>query len=552
MVEPAQIIQQTELIDEAQKEYLKRLVESCGYFSPRDRSFHLSQIEEGITTEEKINFYMQAAQLREEILQNVSAHKRPIILNQINAVLDESLGESRGLKLQRLEEIGRAIRDFQENKTLLRHKLFRTQNLPGGLGNDVLKVLMAEDEERFHHEYELVFTPKFWGRVYGLFSRDYPNVVKSFAYKTEEDFLKTFTSLDELPGFLINLKSAAEKDVKESVKSFFSAEKSKKYLDRFSLISSKDPDKIVDFLHFLCKEKEKNKGEAREIFAWAEKLALQGKLKEAKSEIEIIQKRFGKNAIKELGLHGFIGHLALDLEAEEKAEKKKAVTKKQKTERLLGGIEACLAQKDFSGADILVDQLKKWDEFKAASEKKRITKIKEEDAKPNEAANDNEGNLENVSMEKKLKIEFLERSREHMHQVIEMCKKLGVPEEDPKYWGVEGIRNRVKILRDMGKYDLYKGFNDDDPHVPSTEQAGGFKFRWLDLRTGPNLTRQTAESGIGFLKQFKEGTGYELAVLAGAFSVNWKNPDDPVFTPGEMLSKIEGELTRVKGQGIDF
>ncbi len=545
MALPAAIDPEVAVGNEAQKDHLRGLVAACAQFAPRDRAFHIAQIENGETTEDKINFYIQAAKLREQVLQNVPPHKRPAILNKINSVLDEHTGEGRGIKLQRLEEIGQAIELFRSDQTLLRHKMWRSQHLPSELGNQVLKTLISDDLERFNREYEQVFTPKFWGKIYGVFSRDFPEFVKSFPYPEEADFLEAFTSLEELPKFLVKLKTAAEKDTKKMLKSFFNKKAAAGYLEKLQIISSKDPEKIVHFLHELCEEREKNRREAQSILAWAEKLALAGELEAARSEVEIVQKRFGDVAIK--GGGGIIEHLSWDLEKKAKKaklEEKKAKLKDQRKERLMIGIDSALKRENFDGARILARQLQDLDHEEGEKAFQRIEDT--EESQEQVVIQEGEESKENMSEGRRESIKFYEGTMEMLKGVMEEAEKMHIGANDEKWWC---DLNRQKLLRDRGLYEKYRDLNNGDPFMPSTKQAGGFRFRWFDFKAGNRLNFENAKSGNIYLGRLKQ-SGYGLVVLAGVFSMNWQNPKDPIFTPQKMLEIVKRKLSELKGEVV--
>ncbi len=532
------------------------------------------RLSEGVPLQElkdKYWFYDEMAFLRDQILQNVPLEKRSHVLNEINGILNESLGHQRYLKLARMKEVLKAVEVFRRDQSLLRHKMWRAEHHLGQ-GVRVLKILISEDQARFKKEYEGVFTSKFWGNVYGLFSRDYPNFVRSFPFSTEEELLLRFKGYDELGRFLTGMKSSAEKDVINFLGEFFSDSDQARYISEAKGISDQSPEKMVLFLHKLHDAKEKNKDQAKEGFARVGRLASSGDVGAALSEWDSLTKKFGSHLGRSLGVAKFIRELEVTHSDEEriknelktaKGKKKDQLREKlkkvdptsleldrpsdssQKEKQILdieSDINSCLSRNDFGSARSAARRLRGLD---SARYSKEIDQIRWLEKKHREEP-DSDVDSEDVDMstERQTKRLFYDKCLYHMEQVSKKCSELKIPDDGPEFWGIEGVRNRVKRLKDMGKFSDYKRFNASDPHVPSTEQAGGFKFRWLDLKTGTSLTGASAQAGIKFLDRFKD-SGYELAALAGAFSINWRSSDDPVYSPREFVRVIQAERAKV-------
>ena len=136
--------------------------------------------------------------------------------------------------------------------------------------------------------------------------------------------------------------------------------------------------------------------------------------------------------------------------------------------------------------------------------------------------------------------------KEHAQKVMEECGQLGIPKDSEEFWGIHGVRNRMQYLKDKGLWSNYQRFNSSDRNMPSKTHEGGFRFRWVNLTTGTNLNTTNAQRGIEYLRQRKE-SGYQIAALGGAFSVNWKGHSSPVYKPERFISFVEAELSRVKG-----
>ena len=570
-----------ELQISGQQEAIEAFIQSLPHASQEDKAWNLQDAQKRLAQGESIEdlkqkyeFYDGIAIIRDQMLANIPSDKRRPVLQQIQEIIEvRTNGMGREMKREKVESIKQAVELFLQEQTLRRHRVWRTQHLPP-LGVQVYKALLAKDADRFKYEYEDVFTKDFWSGIYGIFSKDFPNVVKAFPYPTENDFLAAFTSLDELKKFLENLKSSAASDVKDNLSEYFSEEESKKLLGQLNAGSLNKPADLVKFLHQLHDKKVKNRDEAKRDFENLRKINASGDFEAAHSELESLEKKFGKGVMKALGQQRFRYSLMVDyareqrlkkeaekakgsqklklekkLEAQKNTEASKEAKEKltksereEKTKVLNTEIDECLGKNDFIGARAAARRLQRVDNDAAVQAIKRINEEAQKDSKEREQPKESV----DTSAEKQIKVEFLERCIEHMKKVIDQCNVLGVPKDDPAFWGMDGVKNRVAWLQKNGLYETYKKFNDSDPHVPSTAQAGGFRFRWLDLKTGSNLTAGSAESGIKFLKRFDD-SGYQLGALAGAFSMNWKGGSDPVYAPEKYMRMIQEELNNVKG-----
>lgn len=539
----------------------------------QDARKRLAQGESVDDLMQKYEFYDGIAVLREQILTNIPQEKQRLILQKIHEIIDERTnGMGRELKRGKLESIKVAVDLFFQEQTLRRHKLWRTQHLPP-LGVQVYKALLAKDSERFKKEYEDVFTKEFWGGIYGIFSKDFPGVVNAFPYPTENDFLSDFQNIDELKKFLENLKKSAVEDAKQNLKEFFSVEEAKKLQDQLNGIPANKPADTVKYLHRLHDQKVKYIEEAKNGFERTKKLSFTGDYEATYSELETLEKKFGKGVMKDLGQVRFKYQLLVDLANERRLKKeaksakgakkikiekkiesqrkgkeylaaKEKLSKAEKAEKakeLNVQLDKYLSINNFIGARAVAHRLQRVDSDEASQAMKRVNEEAQKDSNTKKEPKESE----DTSVEKQKKVDFLELCIEHMKKVMEHCNTLGIPKDDPDFWGLDGIKNRVEWLRKNGMYETYKKFNSSDPHVPSTAQAGGFKFRWLDLKTGTSLTGSSAEAGTKFLKRFND-SGYQLAVLAGAFSMNWKGASDPVYAPEKYMRLIQEELNNVK------
>jgi hypothetical protein len=173
---------------------------------------------------------------------------------------------------------------------------------------------------------------------------------------------------------------------------------------------------------------------------------------------------------------------------------------------------------------------------KEKEEKQKKREEQEQKMKEREAESKEKGS--NLSEEKKLILDFYDKSIEHAEKVIEECSNWGVRPDDIEYWGQEGVKNRMSLLKKRGTWNDYVRFNSNDKHIPSNARGDGFRFRWLNVNTGSRISGAKADSGIKYMQRYKE-SGYQLCVLAGAFSVDWAGSDSIVDTPARFLEKMK-------------
>jgi len=191
------------------------------------------------------------------------------------------------------------------------------------------------------------------------------------------------------------------------------------------------------------------------------------------------------------------------------------------------------------------EALKKRQEERERAEEK-IEKREEEATDKKQESEDKPVIKIETSLEKETKIKFLERCIDHAQRVLEMCEQRGIPKDDPKFWGEEGIKNRVKWLEDHGFYNMYKTFNASDRNMPKQERVKGVRFRWLDAQRGSNLSFSRAHEGLKYLQRYKE-SGYEIATLAGGFSCDWNTNGPNYRTPEKFILLVTEELNKVRG-----
>jgi hypothetical protein len=182
------------------------------------------------------------------------------------------------------------------------------------------------------------------------------------------------------------------------------------------------------------------------------------------------------------------------------------------------------------------------------NEKQKKREEQEQKVKEREAESKEKGS--NLSEEKKLILDFYDKSIEHAEKVIEECANWGVRPDDIEYWGQEGVKNRMSLLKKRGTWHDYVRFNSNDKHIPSNARGDGFRFRWLNVNTGSRISGAKADSGIKYMQRYKE-SGYQLCVLAGAFSIDWAGSDSIVDTPVRFLEKMKSLRNNLLGKTVE-
>ncbi len=663
-------------LEQNEKQILENLVYSAGsIFTIEDRQWHLEQIEKGETTEEKIQFYIWAAEQRTEILQNTPKEKRKEVAEIIEKLLNQHSGDKREqIKGESLDRMKEAVSQFRENQDLVRTKTQKLRNLPAGFEtriwerfmgrletetsgdlldpvlmanfhksiettfNHLAKVLEMQDKvkkqissekyfllkstessdterarlsgilqtqifdwlgqdtrlrewekgltellnkqlpknlKEFKEHYSGVFTPEFWKNLSATNPMELPNFTVGFNFQTEDDFL-TKMSLKDIKKLPKKLKKTLINDGKEILSEFFSDSEWKKEFSALNSISEKKPAELLKKLKELRKIQNRNRNSAQKNLSRIKQLYFDKDSKTANAELDLFRKKYGKNIFHSLMEDRFESmvelrlmriaslekqlkitnnrkkkehiqkqlaelcvtrknHCDLDMSTEERKTRVKAIEKEVKSSRTAG---------DLQGAKAKAKSLRGLNDVKAEL---LISEINREIEKKKEKDLDVNGEKKvDSSVEKQKKIEFYEKTLEHAKGVKEACGQVGIPTDDPKFWKNEGIKNRVGWLKDHGLYDTYQKFNGSDPNIPSQAQNGGFRFRWMD-GMGDNLNYGKAENGIKYLQRYKE-SGYILAALAGAFSINWKNISSPTYTPDEYITKINELMSKEKGK----
>ncbi len=434
---------------------------------------------------------------------------------------------------------------------------------------------LPKNLKEFKEHYSNVFSKEFWKSLSTTNPMEFPNFTVGFNFQTEEDFL-TKMSLKDIKSLPKKLKTTLLNDGKEILSEFFSDDEKKKEFSALNSISEKNPAKLLKKINALKKIQNQKRERAKKSLSRIKQLYFDKDSKTASAELDLFRRKYGKNVLHSMMEDRFEAmidlrlmrinslqkqlkltsnskkkkhlqdqlaelciqrknHCDLDMSAEERKEKVKNIEKEVKKAR---------AENDLHGAKAKAKTLRGLNDVKAEL---LISEINREMEKKKEKEEASKGGKEvNTSVEKQKKIEFYEKTLEHAKGVKEACGQVGIPTDDPKFWKNEGIKNRVGWLKDHGLYETYQKFNGSDPNIPSQAQNGGFRFRWMD-GMGDNLNYGKAENGIKYLQRYKE-SGYILAALAGAFSINWKNISSPTYTPDEYINKINELMNKVKGE----
>ncbi len=435
---------------------------------------------------------------------------------------------------------------------------------------------LPQNLKEFKEHYSQVFTPEFWKEISSTNPMEMPNFTVAFNFQTEDRFMTKMT-LSDIKKMPQKIKKALLADGKEILSEFFSTDEQKKALSQLKSISEKNPTKLLKIIAILRREQEQKRNEAYKTLGKIKQLYFDKDTKSAQSELTLFKNRYGENILHSLMEDKFQGmvdlrmmritnleeqlkltqdqqrqkqiqrqlrelcqskkdHCSLGMSVDERSERVSAIEVEVKMARAVGNL---------TGAKALAKKLRGLNDVKAElliSEINREIEAK----KVTEGANGDQEKKVDASTEKQKKIEFLEKSIEHAEKVKEACSQVGIPTDDPKFWKREGIINRVQWLKDHGLYDMYQKFNGSDPNIPRDAQTGGFRFRWMDSR-GDALNGSRATDGLKYLQRYKE-SGYILAALAGAFSINWKNMGSATYTPDEFITHVSTDLNAIKGQ----
>lgn len=492
---------------------LSHLDEVDKYWARKDAGEKLSLGVSEKDLRTKYAFYDHIAELQTEIFRNVPLSKQEEIRNIIRRVTSKATdGKDRDMKLEHVLRIKRTVEAFKEKQISLKF-LVQEKVLSGDVHFGVAEIL----KEEIFTEVSEVFPARFWRLADEMSPDDFPNFTASFNFALQETFTQE-KSLKEIKKFSNQLKKSLIKDAEELLASFFSNIDRQGILQGIKVIGERNPDKILQALLHLREQREKNKESAKKSIQLIKSYLLAKNYADVQTGIFNLKKNFGDNILTVFG----------DSDLEDKLKKLQLEDKnKQKQEK-----EVKLAK-----------------ELEVRNKERQQSKIEKEGGKKEQEKQKEEPkivHLSEASESKKMKINFYERCIEHARAVMQKCGELGIPTDDPKYWGLEGVRNRAHWLKTNGKWDDYVKFNQSDRNMPSREYAGGFRFRWLDARTGFNLTAGRAEDGIKYLNRYRE-SGYAVATLAGAFSMDWKGASSPVYPPERFIQMVEAEIGKLHG-----
>lgn len=537
-------------------------------------------LAEGISVadlKEKYTFYDNIAKEHEYIDKllveaNVPFEKREKVRNVIRQkTSEETHGQGRQLKWEHVQKIKRTVEGLRHDQINLQY-LVEKKIASGDVHFGVAQIL----NENLFKTAEKVFSDRFWRLTDQMHPNNFPNFTLTFNFALQESFTQG-QSLKSIKDFSERIKKSVLQDAEELLSEFFTHEEKNKYLQDLKKKETNRPAKLLETILDLKAQKEKRHDKSTTTIQKIKLMVLQKNPKGALSEIENIKKKYGENIISVLREQGFFTKLqarVLEVQKLEKEiqslkdpkKKKQALSqlqklqgdspalpskeekgvstneKKKEIENILKEINQFRQQGDLSSAQNAAWKLKSLDKERA---EKEIQKIKALQAKAENKEETIDSGAES-SEGKKKKVIFLEGCIEHAKKVMEECGRLGIPKDDPKFWGLEGVRNRVAWLQKHGQWETYKKFNMSDRNMPSKTQAGGFRFRWVDA-LGGELTSGRAEKGTLYLNRFKE-SGYALATLAGAFSMNWKGSSSPVYTPERFILLVQDQLAKVKAE----
>ena len=444
----------------------------------------------------KYQNYNEALKICAQIKQNVPESARIEIGGILENILNQSgSGADRPQKFAQLHQIKTFVENWNQNKSLSRFFAFRTTNL-SPVEKRVSDVLFAAFKSEFEAYYSLIFTENFWKNLPKISPADFPNFTATFHFRTRKNFLNHFT-LQTVKTFPQILRASLLADADEILNTYFSSiDRSRNSLVLRS-ISVENPAKMLEKMAELLQKKEAQILTAESDLEMIKKLFGAKKFKEAQTQVLKFNKKYGENTTSALGQSGFFAKI----------------------------LQAKPDKKDLNPAQTQPQNQQQ----KAQTEHQKARKP------------------EKLSAAKAKKVEFLELSIRHAREVLKSCAEIGIPAEDPDFWSQKGIINRVQWLRENGHWKEYCRLNANDKNMPKAIQAGGkFRFRWLDSR-GDELTFARAQSGITYLNRYKE-SGYRLAAMGAAFSMNWKSIDSPLFTPQQFISRVLSQIDEIKAR----
>ncbi|HEY5714181.1 MAG TPA: hypothetical protein VIT68_02410, partial [Candidatus Gracilibacteria bacterium] len=440
--------------------------------------------------------------------------------------------------------------------------------------SDLVEKQMPEKLKAFNNDYHQVYTTDFWGFQRSFSPQEFPNFAATFNFSKEEDFLHRFTP----QGIKKKTKMVHEalvKDSREFLTTFFTDTERKRWKQR---IRGFKPPQIVGLMKTITelkKERESSEAEAERESRVIQAFDRRRYVLEGVKAVETMRKDFGKGVFLALGMGSFVADLEsrgdrieelkrqlgkahnfetqyeiqqqlIDLDATFYFPDHTPAAREHKIAQLKEQFSLYLSASSFSACRNIASKLKKYDAVAAYE----LFKTLEQEESKNEKTDGNQDQTlkpetpkVETSHDKLTKIRFFERCIEHAEKVEEACNEIGIPTDDPDYWGEEGLKERVNWLKDNGLYHVYQKYNASDPNIPKDAQAGGFRFRWLDGR-GADVSSAKAEQGMKYLDRYKE-SGYMLCALAGAFSIDWNGSGDTTYCPSDFIDAMREEIASV-------
>lgn len=492
---------------------------------------------------QKYVFYDRMAKFREDILQNVAPSKRPAVHRIIDELLNQSThGRGREMKAESMKRIEKICREYASNKSLLR---FTLERFEGAVGQKVYSVLNKDDRPKYEKYYEKVFTPEFWNlwENASITPQEFPHIRSEFLYFSPLD-LQQHVTLSEVKSIPASFHRAILAEVQDTFRGVFPLAEKKKALADFKSLK---PTELHDGLLKLLGLRQKQEKAQVQFLLHRSELEgyIKGEQKEsAQKKLEALIKIYGEDVLK--NYKGKVESLR-----EEKSESKTPNQPQQSPDQQRAKLLQNIKHNIFTGTSTSLDlarndarKLGSLDPLEAQRQKDRI----QEKSQALKAKNESQGNStdrkEGLGLEKQMKIKFIDGCIEHARKTKEAAAELGVPTDDPDFWSPEGCKDRVAWLQKHGKWDEYKKLNAQDKNIPS-QKKGSMHYRWLDLRTGSNLTAGKAEQGLKYLERYKD-SGYRIAALGAGFSVDWKSYGSPTYDPDRFIDMCNAEKARIE------
>lgn len=560
-------------------EAIIKFIDQLSFLDDVDKHWARKDAEESLLKDgnfeelqEKYQFYDQVAELQQQVIKNIPASKQEEVLNIIRQVTSKpSSGRDRQMKLEHVLRVKKTVDAFRENQITLQF-LVQEKITSGDVHFGVAQILSGE----IFKSVEKLFPDRFWKLSDRMFPNDFPHFTVAFNFTLKESFNQE-QSTSKIKAFSEKIKTSIIEDGQNLLSEFFGEKAKGTQLESLKKIPADKPAKLLGKILALQSQHEKHESDAQKGIQEMKAFIVSKNPKGAQSVANELKKHFGKNVFSSLRQTGLITKLELTMQnistlekqfrleknpsARKKLEqelvklqqpkqmvarsKESSGEKRKKIKTILEDIREQKQQGALSSAERSAQKLRSLDNERAQIE---IAKIKAAQAKKKSSKEQSTDTKESSegSESKQKKIRFLEMLKEHAQKVMEECGQLGIPKDSERFWGINGVRNRMQYLKNEGLWNKYQQFNASDRNMPSKTHEGGFRFRWVNLTTGTNLNTTSAQRGIEYLTQRKE-SGYAIAALGAAFSVNWKGHSSPVYKPERFISFVEAELSRVKG-----